>query len=244
MRSYLLTQSLALLISLAACKIDPDPPDAGTENHPCRTGILSSACDEGLTCNDGTCVGCDSYGDDCCSVPGGSKYCGDGLACVGLYADEQYCQDDCGLPGLPCCPGGIHNYYCPGSGGECDLDTLLCPGEPAGGPGDECQAGAYAYSVWVLGETCFGREVVFHVNSADEAETCRKQLVDEAAPTEEICAVGQIPDPTEVCRDGGILLEPITVPNCSDDKLEKCMALNCVAPDCTWTKSDCAPPPP
>ena len=242
MRSYLLIQSLALLISLAACKTDP--PGAGTEDNPCRTSFWSSACDEGLTCNDGTCVACDSYGDDCCSVPGGSKYCGDGFACAGIYADEQFCQDDCGLPGLPCCPGGIHNYYCPGSGGECNMDTLLCPGEPAGGPGDECQSGKYAYSVWVVDEDCDGREVIFHVDTAEEAETCRKHLVDEAAPTEEICAVGQIPDETTVCRDGGILLEPITVPNCSDDKLEKCMALNCVAPDCTWTKSDCAPPPP
>lgn len=93
----------------------------------------------------------------------------------------------------------------------------------------------------MLDANCAGVEVIFHVDTAEEAETCRKQLVDNALPTVEVCAVGQLPDETAVCRDGGILAEAITVPNCSADKLEQCMALICAAPGCSWTPGACDP---
>lgn len=221
------------LIALIFAACADNPPGAGTEGHPCRNWPAGSACDDGLTCQGDVCVACGAPDQRCCSVPGGSSTCDLGYACESAWGEEGVCQKDCGLPGLPCCPSDIGGY-CPG-GTTCDQVTDTCEGDPA----DPCTSGSLPYSVWIVDGSCQAIEVVFLVDSAEQAEACRQGLVDVALPTEEICALGQVPDDTEVCRHGMTLDEQLYLPNCGSAQLEVCMAAQCAAPECTWDTGSC-----
>lgn len=229
MRNQILFSLLALI--LAACA--DNPPGAGTEGHVCRNWP-GTPCDEGLACEDGTCVSCGGPGEECCWHPGGSGYCTDPKYACDDGGDGSVCQNDCGLPGLPCCDSAFGDY-CPI--GECDPQSSMCEGTTSSS--DACQGGSTPYSVWIVDGNCVALEVLFMVDTYAEAEACRQALVDVALPTEQICALGQEPEDTPVCKHGMTLDEPLYIPNCGPAQLELCMAAQCPESSCTWTQGDC-----
>ena len=228
MRFYLVA---ILSILFAAC--EPQPPGAGTEDHPCRTGFtFAGACNDDLHCVDGTCRSCGDEGEVCCAVAGGSEYCHGNAACEGgnggLDDNLGKCTTSCGIAGMPCCPGFNE---CP-AGGQC-VDGM-CEADPA----DSCLSGSTKYVTYIITGDCSYVEVIFFTNTKEEAEACRQQYVNIALPTEEICPLNQEPELTNVCATSDF---PPGVGyqlwNCSAAQLQTCEQQWCS--NCTWTPGNC-----
>lgn len=223
MRIQIITSIAALFFF--AC--GPSHPHAGEEGYPCYN--WTGSCNDGLTCVDDVCRGCGGHGERCCH-----DSCDPGFACESSFGEEGVCQNDCGLPGLPCCESEMGGY-CPG-GTVCDPVTDLCEGDVS----NACLSGSTPYSVWVVDGSCNAFEVVFLVDSEEEAETCRQALLAAALPTEEVCLVGQVPEYTTVCREGPILDETLHLPTCTEAQLQTCMSFQCIGPECTWHAGACS----
>jgi hypothetical protein len=222
---------LVLSMTFAACA--PQPPGAGTENHPCRTGFSANwACNDGLRCVDDTCVQCGDPGEMCCfAIGAGNEYCNGNVACEGGNGGYDgvlgACTVDSGLIGKPCCEGPDK---CPG-GGVCD--SGVCVPKPGGSLLTQCFQGSTPHVVYVVDIECNAEQYVFYTNTPEEAEECRQQLVAAAHPQAEICALGQEPELTYVCTHHEINgFTQYQFWNCSTAKVEACAAYWC--PDCDW----------
>jgi hypothetical protein len=228
MRFYLVA---ILSIMFAACQ--PQLPGAGTENHPCRTGITwAGACNDDLRCVDGTCLSCGDDGEACCAIAGGSEYCHGNMACEGgnggLDGVLGECTTDCGIVGMPCCPGFDE---CP-TGGQCV--SGMCEADPV----DSCLNGSTKHVMTIITGDCTSVDVIFYTNTVEEAESCRQHYVDIALPTEEICLLDQEPELTNVCASSAVPPDsPYQLWNCSAAQLQTCEQYWCS--NCTWTTGDC-----
>jgi len=222
MRLYYL---MFLVTILAACD---QLPHAGEEGHPCRTGWVASACNDGLRCLDEGCVACGGPGQTCCQIPGGSRFCNGG-ACVGDWDAPGTCSGDCGSIGLACCGDG--DAPCPG-GGTCSAG--MCQGDAA----DPCQSGKEVHTVNVIEPDCSTVQVTFKTDTAAQAEECRQKLVAHAAPGEEVCSTDTKPNETEVCKFSINGSDQLYLWNCSDQQLATCEAFFCLD-GCTWSTGTC-----
>jgi hypothetical protein len=223
MRFYLVA---ILSIMFAACA--PQPPGAGTENHPCRTGFTwAGACNDDLRCVDGTCQSCGDEGEVCCAIAGGSEYCHGNTACASGYDSYSQCTTSCGIVGMPCCPGLDE---CP-TGGQCV--SGMCEADPQ----DTCLNGSTKHVMYIITGDCAYVEVIFYTNTAEEAESCRQQYVNIALPTEEICQLDQEPELSTVCASGVPPASQYQLWNCSAAQLQTCEQYWCS--NCTWSPGDC-----
>lgn len=221
MRLYYL---MFLVTILAACD---QPPHAGEEGYPCRGGLTTSLCNDGLRCLDDGCVACGGPGETCCSNLGGSLYCNDG-ACVGAgWEDPGTCSGDCGSIGLACCS----DETCPG-GGAC-VDGM-CKGDS----GDPCQSGKQAHTINVIEPDCSTFQVTFMTDTPEQAEECRQKLAAQAGPGEEVCSLDTKPNDTAVCKFSINGADQLYLWNCSDQQLALCEAFFCVD-GCSWSTGTC-----
>ena len=112
----------------------------------------------------------------------------------------------------------------------------MCTGTPAG-TGD-CLSGSTKYLMYVILADCSYVEVIFYTNSLAEAEACRQEYVNVALATEEICALDQQPDLTNVCSTHYINGNSGSqFWNCSAAQIQNCEAYFCS--DCSWATADC-----
>lgn len=222
-----------VLISSLFLACGPQLPHAGEEGYSCRTGItFAGACNADLRCVDGTCLPCGDDGEVCCGIPGGDQHVctGGGVACDDFVDKLGTCTTTCGSPGLACCDYDT----CP-NGGECVSGT--CSGTP-NPPNTDCLSGPEKHLMYVIGGDCSYAQVIFYVNNLAEAEACRDAYVAAAAPTEEVCALDQIPEYNKFCATSNV---PPAISHdlnyCSDAQLQTCEQYWCS--NCSWSPGDC-----
>lgn len=223
--------SLSYLLLTAAIIACDQPPHAGEEGYPCRTGWTTAFCNDGLRCDSqNVCVACGGLGEMCCSQPGGSRYCNEG-ACDGVgFEGYGACSNDCGAIGLACCAG-----TCPTSG-NCVGGTCQAVAT------DACLNGSETHVVRVIPNLCNAKlEVVFKTDTLEQAEACRLELVAAAKPGEEVCPLDATPTDTTACA---VSKYPPSQTHyflhCSAEQLASCEQNSC--DNCIgWTEGACPP---
>jgi hypothetical protein len=221
-----------VLLSTLFLACTPQPPHAGEENYPCRTGFTwAGACNDDLRCVDGTCVACGDLGETCCAIAGGDQHvCNSGVACDDFVDAYGTCTDTCGSPGLACCDYDT----CP-NGGDCIDGT--CSGTP-NPPNTDCLNGPEKHVMYVIFADCSFQEIIFYVNNLAEAEACRDEYVAAAAGNEEVCPLDVQPDLTDVCSNHSINGNSgYQFWNCSAAQVNNCEQFWCS--DCTWSTGSC-----
>lgn len=214
-------------------------PGAGEAYKTCRVGVTwTGPCNEGLRCVDNTCLPCGHDGEICCAIAGGDQnICnsGSGVACDDMIDKIGTCTTTCGSPGLACCDYDT----CP-NGGDCENGMCTgTPNPPGGGGCATWEEGDTKHLIHINTADCGTGYVIVYTATLEEAEACRQEVVNLAAPGEEVCDLNVVPTTLMYC-DNNTQFPPAVgheLSYCSDTKLQACKDYWCA--DCNWSQGEC-----